>query len=164
MSTPPFYHSSDLPTKVEKSSMWRVISQEVPVKSRSLSMIKIHFPSFMYGAVASILLVLSGFGVVTLYSQASQVPQNRIDVAYEDALTTMNTVSHELIDLAPVHKRPMLEAKQGTMEEIDSAIAEIRTDMLLKGNTEYKQRQLRRLYAIKLDYMKELLLKGEQEL
>jgi len=164
MSTSPFYQRSDLPTKDEKSSIWRVISQEIPAKSRNLSMIKIHFPSFIYGSVASILLILSVFGVATLYSKVSLPTQNRIDVSYEDAISTMNTVSHELIDLAPVHKRPMLEAKQGTMEEIDSAIAEIRSDMLLKGNTEYKQRQLRRLYAIKLDYMKELLLKGEQEL
>lgn len=163
MMSSPFYDHDDLPTILEKKEMWKRIELSLKVPRSELPVIKFHIPSFVLGSAASLLLLFSVIGVYTLYTFIGSQNQNEIDRAYEEALTTMSNVSHELIDAAPIHKRPLLEAKQSTMEEIDLAIHEIRSDILLNGNTEFKQRQLRQLYAMKLDYMKELLLKGEKD-
>jgi hypothetical protein len=163
MKSSPFYDRDDLPTTLEKKVMWKRIDRNLTITRSELPVIKFHIPSFIMGSVASLLLLFSVLGVYSLYTIIGSQNQNEIDRAYEEALTTMSNVSHELIDAAPAHKRPLLEAKQSTMEEIDLAIQEIRSDILLNGNTEFKQRQLRQLYAMKLDYMKELLLKGEKD-
>jgi len=44
---------------------------------------------------------------------------------------------------------------------LDAMIDEIRNDMLLNGSSDIKRRQLKRLYAMKMDHVKELLLLDE---
>jgi len=58
-------------------------------------------------------------------------------------------------------ERPILESKIKNIEDLDAMIDEIRNDMLLNGSSDIKRRQLKRLYAMKMDHVKELLLFDE---
>jgi AcrR family transcriptional regulator len=157
-----FYTPEDYPAKDEKKAIWSGIKQELPVSNAPPTTIFFHFKSFAAGMAAAILLILAGFGARSLLRDAGLFPEKHsLDAAYTEAMERLlqaapqhaQTVSHE--------GRMKLELRLKGIEDVDAMIEEIRNDMLLYGNSDFKQKQLRNLYAIKMDMVKELLLDGE---
>ncbi len=159
----PFYSPDEHPTKSEADQIWAQIEPHIPVAVRRSAVI-IDWRSFIYGNGAAMLLLFSGVGVYSVLSSGAPARGDRIDLAYEQAMNTLVSVSPELIDGAPEDRKARLETTVLNIEDIDRVINEIRDDMLLNGTSEIKQRQLRQMYAMKMDYLKELLLNGEVDL
>ncbi len=159
----PFYTSNEHPSRTESDLIWNAIEPNLAKVTRRSAVI-IDWRSFIYGNVAAMLLLFSGVGVYSVLSSGAPVRGDRIDLAYEQAMNTLVSVSPELIDGAPEDRKARLETTVLNIEDIDRVINEIRDDMLLNGTSEIKQRQLRQMYAMKMDYLKELLLNGEVDL
>ncbi len=159
----PFYSHEEHPSRSESDLIWDAIEPNIP-KPAHRSAVIIDWRSFLYGNVAALMLLFSGIGVYSMMNSGAPVRGDRIDVAYEQAMNTLVSVSPELIDNAPDDRRARLETTVMNIEDIDRVINEIRDDMILNGTSEIKQRQLRQMYAMKMDYLKELLLNGEVNL
>jgi hypothetical protein len=159
----PFYTQDEHPTRSESDHIWDAVERDIPKPARRSAVI-IDWRSFLYGNVAAILILFAGIGIYSVVDSASPTPGGRVDMAYEQAMNTLVSVSPELIDGAPEDRRARLETTILSIEDIDRVINEIRDDMLVNGTSEIKQRQLRQMYAIKMDYLKELLLNGEVNL
>jgi predicted lipoprotein len=158
-----YYTPDEHPSRMESDQIWKAIEPNIPQVVRRSAVI-IDWRSFLYGNVAALVLLFSGIGIYSVLNSGSPSSGDRIDVAYEQAMNTLVSVSPELIDSAPDERRARLETTVMNIEDIDRVINEIRDDMLLNGTSEIKQRQLRQMYAMKMDYLKELLLNGEVDL
>jgi len=160
---PKFYTPNDSPSEMERESMWNQI--ELAVAEQKLHTLKpLHWRSFWFGCAASILILLSVIGLYavtkTLFSESR--PQAYIlDSTYERAMNQLISVTPNLVKQAGEVERPILESKIKNIEDLDAMIDEIRNDMLLNGSSDIKRRQLKRLYAMKMDHVKELLLLDE---
>lgn len=159
----PYYTPDDHPDLPERTRMWDAVQAGLP-RRRTHASVLIHWRSFMLGNAAALLLLFSGIGVWSVVNSASLDRGQRVDHAYETAMNTILGVSPELIEAAPQDHRARLQSTVTNIEDIDRVIIEIRDDMLLNGTSEIKQRQLRQMYARKMDYLKDLLLAGEVEL
>jgi hypothetical protein len=158
-----FYSPDEHPSRSESDQIWATIEPNLPQMARRSAVI-IDWRSFMYGNVAAILILFSGIGMYSVVGSGTPPQGNKIDLAYEQAMNTLVSLSPELIDAAPEDRKARLETTVMNIEDIDRVINEIRDDMLLNGTSEIKQRQLRQMYAMKMDYLKELLLNGEVNL
>lgn len=157
---PQFYDSNDKPTEFEKELMWHSISSEMQ-ENRLRSVSIIHWRSFWYGSVAAVFAFFAFYGAYTLFisqSNSSYNKQAQVDMVYDSALKELASLSPTLIEKTEGPERQRLESQIQNLDEIDLMIKEIRSDMLLNGSSELKRRQLRRLYALKMDQVKALLL------
>jgi hypothetical protein len=158
-----YYSPNDYPNAGEKDEIWARIEHNLP-KSQQRSAVIIHWRSFIFGNVAALLILFSGIGIWFIINSPILDRTARVDMAYENAMNTIVNVSPDLLDSAPDERKAMLESTIMNIEDIDRVINEIRDDMLINGTSEIKQRQLRQMYAMKMDNLKDLLLAGEVEL
>lgn len=164
-----FYHSYEHPDNHEKEMIWSGIQRELNhhnSRGKGRATI-IHWRSFLLGNVAAILLILASIGAYTVYDhiQAENTStQYKIDKAYRSAMQQMVAVTPEIVKQANAVEKPVLESKIQNIENLDKMIKELRMDMALNGSSDVKKAQLRRLYAMKMDYVKELLLAGKVNL
>jgi hypothetical protein len=84
-----------------------------------------------------------------------------LDKNYERAMNQLISVTPDLMQQAGEVERSVIESKIKRIEDLDAMIEEIRNDMLLNGTSTVKRMQLKRLYAMKMDHVKELLLLDE---
>lgn len=159
----PFYSPEEHPTRFESDQIWNAIEPNIPKATRR-SAVVIDWRSFMFGNVAAVLIVFAGIGVYSVALSGNSLQGDRIDMAYEQAMNSLVSLSPEIIEGAPEDRKARLETTMLNIEDIDRVINEIRDDMLINGTSEIKQRQLRQMYAMKMDYLKELLLNGEVDL
>ncbi len=160
---PDFYSPSENPSRQEKELMWNRIELAV-AEQRIRSIKSIHWKSFWFGCAASILIVFSLIGLFTVFRTLSAPNPNSayaMDMTYERAMNQLVSMTPNLINQANEVERPVLESKIKNIEDIDTMIEEIRNDMLLNGVSDIKRRQLKRLYALKMDHVKDLLLSDE---
>lgn len=158
-----FYSLDDEPTRPEKEMMWNQI--EIAVAEQRIRSIKtVHWKSFWFGSAASILVLLSLVGLFTIIRSLSTTSQSSayaLDNSYERAMKQLVSITPNMVKNADEIERPVLESKIKNIEDLDSMIEEIRNDMLLNGASDIKRRQLKRLYALKMDNVKDLLLSDE---
>lgn len=159
----PYYSPDEHPSRSESDLIWNAIEPNIP-KSARRSAVVIDWRSFAFGNVAALLIIFAGIGVYSVAISGGGIQGDRIDLAYEQAMNSLVSLSPEIIDGAPEDRKARLETTMLNIEDIDRVINEIRDDMLLNGTSEIKQRQLRQMYAMKMDYLKELLLNGEVDL
>lgn len=162
-----FYRKQDHPGKLEKGAMWNQIEDSVFQKRQGPHATVIQWRSFLLGNAAAVLIIFAAIGVysvVTNFHHMEMAPQTKIDTAYESAMKQLTSVAPVIIKQANDVEKPMLESKVRNIEDLDKMIREIRTDMLINGSSRVKRNQLRRLYAMKLEYVKELLLAGKVNL
>jgi hypothetical protein len=157
----PFYLEQDFPTKEEKIELWESISMGVHPNQFHKKR-PIDWRSFWMGSVAALIVFFSFIGLFTTV-KSLRAPTNlsgyQIDEAYEEALTNLQMLSPKLVaHETGVNSQNVISVQQENLEEIDTMIEEIRTDMLINGVSDIKRRQLKRLYAMKLQIVKELLL------
>lgn len=160
MENPEFYRPDDLPTPQERAAIWKRVERALPVAASGTTLI--HWKSFVFGAVASLLLVLAGIGTFSLLQPSTftrGVPS--LDAAYADAMNRLLQAAPNPAVLASEPFKMAVESRIRGIEDLDRMIEEMRTDMMLYGVTELKTRQLRSLYAMKMDIVKELVLEGE---
>ncbi|TNE68426.1 hypothetical protein EP331_15830 [bacterium] len=158
-----FYSPSDTPGRHEKEMMWNRIELAV-AEQRIRSIKSIHWKSFWFGCAASVLIVFSVIGLFTVFRSVTAPNPNSgyaLDMTYERAMNQLVSMTPNLVKQADEVERPVLESKIKNIEDIDSMIEEIRNDMLLNGVSDIKRRQLKRLYALKMDHVKDLLLSDE---
>ena len=158
-----FYSPNDEPTRQEKEMMWNQIELSV-AEQRIRSIKTVHWKSFWFGCAASVLIVLSVVGLFTIVRTmyvSNQSSASALDMNYEKAMHQLVSITPNLVKNADENERPALESKIKNIEDLDIIIEEIRNDMLLNGASEIKRRQLKRLYALKMDHVKDLLLNDD---
>ncbi|MGM0587872.1 MAG: hypothetical protein ACQETE_05640 [Bacteroidota bacterium] len=169
-----YYDPKDRPTGSEKQRMWDQIQAKISASSSSSSgtnIIRLDWKSFWLGNAAAILLILAGIGG---YSVWNSWPVNSADQSLDDRLKQAYTVSLEDMQrISPTLRTqtdPQLPSDEALrirlegLQEIDAVIEEIRDDMIMHGKTAAKQRQLKRLYATKLDFVQAIIMNEEVEL
>ena len=157
-----FYSPSDLPDSAEKSAMWSEIKHSLPEREPAKTL-NLHWRSFWIGNAAAILIGFALIGV--LATGQSFINQNDSLSSEEQVYETLTTATNQLKNLPPLlidqaseSRKSSLESTAMAIEEIDRLIEEIKRDILLNGETPVKRNTLKRLYATKLDFYKELLL------
>jgi len=159
----PYYTNDDQPTTTEREQIWQQIDRQHLSGKGAGTTITLHWKSFLYGNVAAALVMLAVYGAWSVFNQGRTDLQLSTDLAYEQGMQMMMQSSADLVASAPNNQRELLEAKMMSIEDIDRAIDEIRNDMVMHGITPMNQRQLRTMYALKLDYLKELIITGDLE-
>lgn len=159
-----FYSEEDFPSAIQKQQMWKDIEEALPAKKTSN--VHMHWRSFWIGNAAAVLLVFAGIGMYSTISNLSATTSTTEEQVYQ----TLSTATQQLKDLTPLliqqaqeQNRPSIESTAGAIEEIDRLINEIKTDIYINGSSPAKESSLKRLYATKLDFYKELLLNQEEQ-
>lgn len=155
------YNQHDLPTEAEKAAMWSQIQRESGLFPALTAVPAIHWRSFVFGSAASLLFMLAAYGAFQLVSTLSGNDRRSLDSAYSEAMNRLLDAAPQTTQLASENGKQALQARIQGIEDLDNMIEEIRNDMLLSGPTEIKKKQLRSLYAMKMDMVKELVLEGE---
>ncbi|RNC79621.1 MAG: hypothetical protein ED557_13945 [Balneola sp.] len=162
-----FYNSSDLPTEEEKQAVWGGVQSSLK-KPKPAKIIHIHWKSFWVGNAAAVLLIFAAVGIV--FTGNSLQNLSNAENSDEQIYETLNSATNQLSDLPPLlidqateGRRSSLESTTHAIEEIDLLIEELKTDILINGESPVKRNTLKRLYATKLDFYKDLLLNEELE-
>jgi hypothetical protein len=158
-----FYSEKDQPTQLQKERIWDNIESEILIKKQPN--ILFHWKSFLIGNAAAILLIFSSIGIMSTYNTLFDNSSTE-DQVYE----TLNTATKQLQGLTPLliqqaseQNKNSIESTADAISEIDKLIDEIKSDMLLNGTSPSKEASLKRLYATKLDFYKEILLNQEDQ-
>jgi hypothetical protein len=159
-----FYQAQDHPSTVERNAIWQGIERELPnSKHTGTSGVIIHWRSFLVGNAAAILLLLATYGAFALFagSQARVATPSTPASMYAASIEDLVNLVPDIMQQASVEERQALESKLQGVREIDRIIEELQRDILLNGATENKRRQLKRMYAMKIELLKDVLLTGE---
>lgn len=155
-----FYTASDFPEEKEKNVMWNEIESTLP-KSKA-KIINVHWRSFWIGNAAAVLILFASIG---LFSTGKLLLNNNEGSSDEQVYETLSSASDQLKGLTPLLieqatelNKSSIESTAMAIEEIDLLIEEIKEDMLINGASPTKRSNLKRLYATKLDFYKDLLL------
>jgi hypothetical protein len=167
-----YYSNKERPTKAERERIWSGIEHRLPPeKSEESHLIRLDWKSFWLGNAAAILLILAGIGGYSVWnSWPMNTEEQSLDVrlkqAYTVSLEELQQVSPTLRDQrnTELPADEALRIRLEGLQEIDAVIEEIRNDMIMHGKTAAKQRQLKRLYATKLDFVQAIILNEEVEL
>jgi hypothetical protein len=158
-----FYSKKDLPSHLQKEKMWDNIESEILIKRRPN--ILFHWKSFLIGNAAAVLLIFSSIGIVSTYNNLFDDSSTE-----EQVYETLNTATKQLQSLTPLliqqaseQNKNSIESTADAISEIDKLIDEIKSDMLFNGTSPSKEESLKRLYATKLDFYKEILLNQEDQ-
>jgi hypothetical protein len=160
-----FYNRDESPSDAERNRMWSEISAQLPVQRTRGAII--HWKSFLIGYAASFLVLLAGYGafrIVRDWEKPVASQNERFDRAYSQAMKQLTDAVPTLVAGSTGDERQRLDGRLRGIQDVEQMIEEIRNDMLLYGQNEIKTRQLRRLYAMKMDLVKELVLEGEYPL
>lgn len=159
-----FYNEQDNPTSIEKLSMWNEVSNEITEQKTNI--IKLHWKSFWFGQAAAVLLALAIVGLISTVQKFNEpaTPEEQYKQALQSASSELSAIPDLIISQASEQKRPKLESTVQGIEEIDRLLEELRDDMIINGSTPVKELQMKRLYATKLDFYKEILLNNEDQL
>jgi hypothetical protein len=161
-----FYNESDKPTQAERSAMWNEIDKGTQPEQKTATVF--HWRSFWIGNAAAILI---GFALVGVFATGNALinsgQQQSSDEQMYETLTSatdqLKNLPPILIDQASDERKPDLQSTTRAIQEIDNLIEEIKQDILINGETPAKRNNLKRLYATKLDFYKDLLLKEDNQ-
>lgn len=158
-----FYNNEDYPSIKQRSDIWNSIEDKLP--SNTKASIHFHWKSFWIGNAAAVLLVFSVIGLFTTLDNFIERSSTE-----EQVYATLNTATKQLQDLTPLLIRQANEQNKSSLEstaeaitEIDKLIEEIKNEININGSSPSKEASLKRLYATKLDFYKELLLNQEEQ-
>ncbi len=158
------YSDQDFPTPFQKEKMWDAIAGDLSeVKQTPV----FHWKSFWIGNAAAILLIFAGIG---MYSTVSNLGISDTNTTEEQMFEALNAATQKLQNVTPLliqqaqeQNKSSIESTADAIEEIDRLIAEIKADINLNGTSPAKESSLKRLYATKLDFYKEILLNQEEQ-
>ena len=158
-----FYNNNDYPSVEEQPSLWKEIDKTISPQ-RPLKVF--HWKSFWMGNAAAVLI---GFALLGAFSVIHSIrihfsadsPDNRMYETLTAATDQLKGISPILVDQASDERKADLRSTMQAISEIDKLIEEIRKDILINGETPAKRENLKRLYATKLDFYKDILLKED---
>lgn len=152
-----FYSDQELPTVHQKQQMWESIEQNLSPLRKVIPLF--HWKSFWIGNAAAILLFFAGIGVSNTIQNFSGSTTD------EQVYETLAIATHQLQELTPLLIKQANEPNQlalkstaSAITEIDKLIEEMKTDIQINGSSPAKETGLKRLYATKLEFYKEILL------
>eukprot|EP00039_Didymoeca_costata_P022078 m.346075 g.346075 ORF g.346075 m.346075 type:complete len:165 (+) comp28073_c0_seq1:529-1023(+) len=158
-----FYSENDIPSTQQKELMWKNIEVNIPLKKKAA--VLFHWKSFLIGNAAAVLLIFSGIGIISTYNNLFDSSSTE-----EQVYATLNTATKQLQNLTPLliqqaseQNKNSIESTAEAIDEIDKLINEIKTDIINNGSSPAKETSLKRLYATKLDFYKEILLNQEEQ-
>lgn len=159
-----FYNLSDSPSEMEKNDMWADIENSTRLFKKGP--IHLHWRSFIIGNAAAVLFIFASIGLYStgknlLESSDKTSNQEKVYEALSSASDQLKTLTPLLIDQASEVNKPSVESMATAIEEIDRLIIELKQDIFINGETPVKRNNLKQLYATKLDFYKDLLLKEE---
>lgn len=149
--------------------MWEGIEPHLPVsnqqdstaEARPSHAIVIQWPSFWMGQAAAILLLLAGYGVFSLVQQSGMRQAGYVghfDSTYSTGFQQIMEATPALLNDLPKNRRQAIESILQGIRELDEVIEELRLEIQQNGSTEAKLLQYRRMQAMKLDMLKEVIL------
>ncbi|MEO1023063.1 MAG: hypothetical protein AAFW89_11025 [Bacteroidota bacterium] len=168
MKSHPFYSPSESPTPIEQERMWNSIEDQLP--SPEAAPILMHWRSFWIGNVAAVVLIFALVGVyvttnlLTTGTEQASASEDRMYETLTSATGQLKTITPLLLNTASEQVKPSIESRIQAIEDIDQMIEEMKNDMMINGITPAKEFSLKRLYATKLDFYKEILLDNEGQL
>jgi len=158
-----YYTENDLPGLKRKQKIWSNIEPNIPIRKKPE--IRFHWSSFWIGNAAAVVLF---FAFVGVYSTIDKIggPSTNQEQMYE----TLSIATKQLQNLTPLLIRSANEQNKNSIEstadaiaEIDRLIDEIKNEININGTSPSKEASLKRLYATKLDFYKEILLNQEEQ-
>ena len=165
MNPDQFYRQEDLPTRKERTTMWKHIAAGIRPGAIFLSIPDRR--SFFYGMAAAILLILSGFGLSTVlgrFAVPEQPAELRFDEAYRSAIREFEEVLPAVSRESETDRaRELLQTRRQQIAMIDAAILELRNDIERTDLSALKRSRLRQLYALKLQALLEIIEQGDLE-
>jgi len=159
-----YYKKQDELRTGEKNKIWNALKDELP--SSSFSYITLHWKSFWFGQAAAFLIIFTGMALFYLSGSTSSPPVESNSIQETYTITLQELISAQQFVDEPTSE-PAYETLQSELKglkEIDNIIDELRRDMMTNGTSNAKRRQLKQLYATKLDYAKKLILTSEVNL
>lgn len=160
-----FYSNNDNASSFEKHEMWNHIYPKILTQPKT-TLSLMHWRSFWLGNAAAILIIFAVIGIFTSVTSLLNIEndgssEEKMYQTLTSANDELNNLPPLIIDQASNINKASLESTFLAIKEIDSLIEEIKKDMIENGETPVKRSNLKRLYATKLDFYKELLLKEE---
>lgn len=163
-----FYRNSDLPSPKAQERMWGVIEQEITGKKNGKTVFFLHKQSFIYGAAASIVLMLASFGAYSGIDRAlanSRPDDVKFDVAYRLAIKELEKVVPAVEKtVANSPNADILQTRKEQISLLDTEISLLQRDSKRGDLSELKQSKLRQLYRQKLAILQEMIENGEIQL
>lgn len=164
-----FYTSKQHPTPEERLSIWEGIQPHLPdsnlqnaaQQNKLSNAIMIQWPSFWMGQAAAIVLLLAGYGVYSLVQQSGFRQTDYVgnfDSTYSTSFQHIMEATPTLLNELPQNRRQAVESILQGIRELDEVIEELRLEIQQNGPTKAKLVQLRRMQAMKLDMLKEVIL------
>lgn len=163
MNDPTYYRNSDHPSPGEQEQIWHTVKRHLP--GRAPTGKPIHWKSFWIGQAAAILLILALIGAHQVWTQAyfdRSASENDFRQVYRTSLEQMADAGRWMEFTGNEPEQDAAQSLIRGLNEVDRIIEEMRNDMLLNGSTQAKRRQLRRLYATKLNFVQKLILIHEE--
>lgn len=159
-----YYHKSDTPASREKEEMWNHINQTLPLQKQLVE--SFHWRSFWLGNAAAVLLIFACIGVYyTADGFFKPIPDGNTQV-YEKlnaAVNQLDEATPVLLQQANMEQRGSMESTLVAIREIDRLIEEVKYEIEINGLSPTSQHSLKRLYATKLDFYKNLLLTNSEQ-
>ncbi|MBI3259579.1 MAG: hypothetical protein HYZ54_08925 [Ignavibacteriae bacterium] len=160
-----FYRNSDLPTPKAQERMWNTIENEISEKQNGKSIFFLHKRSFIYGAAASIILMLATYGMYSGIerSLANSRPDDiKFDVAYRSAIKELEKVVPAVEKtVVNTQNADILETRKEQIAMLDTEISVLQRDSKRGDLSGLKQAKLRQLYRQKLSILQEMIENGE---
>lgn len=161
-----FYPHDDRPDDMNRRRMWTAIQRGISPSSLFTILDR---RSFLFGVAAAVLLYFTVIGVSTSIREAmnSAKPQAvRLDEAYQSAIEEFERLVPAMAYNSTISKndKNYVETRKQQINNIDLAIAGLKSEMQGGDLSPLKQQRLRQLYGMKLNVLQQLINYGEIEL
>lgn len=158
-----FYRPEDHPDQRQRRRMWHQVDSAIRGTEPLFAVRDLR--SFTYGMAASIVLLLSVYGLYRFVEQAAAADRPvelRFDAAYRSAIEEFERLLPTAIEAREA--APTQDATEAQLQQIrliDAAIRELRADAGRGDLSSLTQSRLRQLYGLKLKVLLEIIEQGE---
>lgn len=163
MNPDQFYRKDDSLSPTAHKRLWAIIASRRRIPSTFWSIPDGR--SFFYGMAASLVILLSTAGLVSILGQtlhARQPAEIQFDDAYRSAIAEFEDLLPAVSSSArAASSHEALRAKLQQLVLIDAAIKDLRSDLASIDLSPLKQSKLRSLYSMKLQVLQEIIEQGD---
>jgi len=157
------YYMENSPDQKTKNRIWKNIEKNIKPERRSLFDFRL-FPGFYYGMAASVILFFTCYGIYSfgksvLYEMKPE--ELKLNTAYTTAIREFEKVVPAAVSAGNYYQKDLLGSKMEQLNQIESAILELKRETYNNDLTPLKQLHLRQLYVTKLKILLEIIEQGE---
>lgn len=160
------FYMENNPDNKTKNRIWKNIEKEIkPDRNTIFNLHKL--PGFYYGMASAVVLFFSLYGVFSfgkgvLYQMKPE--ELKLNTAYQSAIQEFEKVVPAAVTTGNYYERDRISAKMEELNQIETAILELRKETHNNDLTTLKQLHLRQLYITKLKILLEIIEQGEVKL